>query len=294
MESKESPALFLQSVFVSTLVNDNPSLVWGPIDISVKDALKLMQKENIHDLPLAEEMPGGHLTFHGIFTCSDLAAFLLRAGGEIKELNQIKALSLLGLSSQSKTLMVFESTDRMEYVLRYLGDNEKTHSLVKGKHWYKVLSQCDVVGFLHRYARSIDWFTEMTVNQVMRTHQPLSSVRGKATAFEALQILVAKDYDAVPCVDESQKVSATFAVSDLRKIFNVELPRLDCPLIDYLKAVNGKLQSAVTCTGSCGMYEVLSKMKTHSVERLWVLDEQERAVGVIAFCDVLKALKLNG
>jgi CBS domain-containing protein len=103
---------------------------------------------------------------------------------------------------------------------------------------------------------------------------------------------------AVPIVDDNGALVATFSASNLKGITPSSFANLLLPVVQYLKwqpetTFLGSLQNAkslnpITVTEWSTFEEVVFKLAATRVHRLWVVDDDNKPIGVISLGDVFR------
>jgi CBS domain-containing protein len=143
---------------------------------------------------------------------------------------------------------------------------------------------------------------ELTVGEVMTS--PVEAVTRDTPASRVLEILIDKDYTALPVIDDAGQVLGTVGDTDLLAAGDVSLtlsiPRaVGGALVEQMlealrkgqRRVGEVMKSpAVTIAATASLADAAHRMVEHGLKRMPVVGEDGRLVGVLGRLDLLKTM----
>ncbi|WP_280315392.1 CBS domain-containing protein [Nocardia abscessus] len=117
----------------------------------------------------------------------------------------------------------------------------------------------------------------MQVSEVM--HRPIIAVRHDNTAREAALMLAELGYAALPVLDQDDRLIGVLTSGDLLRAGGLD---------DTVSAV--MTTPAVSVPGSAALAAVLSRLATHGLRSLPVVDAGDRVVGMFSRGDALRIM----
>jgi CBS domain-containing protein len=318
-----------QSLFHNNTVGH---LVWNQKDCinvdgdtPVERALELMVMRGISSLPVKNK--DGQWT--GILNMADIVAHMVgyvpgpssddsttRDDGQKhrhiegklqeKEALKIPCSQLLGLTWESRHLVVFDAADRIDSaILRLSQGNHR--GLVQGKGWWQVLSQWDIAVWLARHCREIDdpnladnrkeWLgtcVNATLGELkMAESKHVVTIPHDMSAIEAFRRLASNGVSAMPIVAANGTLCGTVSISDLRGMDFAKWKALELPVMEFLKVAN-LLQypqnAQVVANSHTKFGDLLLKIQARDVHRVWLISGDNKPTGVVSLSDLLHRL----
>jgi len=127
---------------------------------------------------------------------------------------------------------------------------------------------------------------------------PLLSIRENKRALDAFQLMHEKKVSGLPVVNEDGKLLANISVRDLKEIGHdaSRINTLQEPVMEYLKHSHApqrrwKLFSSertVHYLGDENFYDMMSKMVSHRVHRIYYVDKHRKLFGIVTMSDILR------
>jgi len=152
------------------------------------------------------------------------------------------------------------------------------------------ISQMDLLRFLTQNIYLLDerGIGKKTLDELGIGRSSVLFVRADAMVLLTMKCMIAKKVSAMPVLDkDTGRLIANFSVSDLRGLGPNELPHLLRPLIEFLSIFNVKSLYPLTCKPTDTLEYVMLKLAATNVHRLWVVDSQQRLIGVVSLTDVM-------
>jgi len=276
-------------------------------DEPVDGVLQLFERSDIISAPVmsAED------SVLGIVHLMDIASYLCVAS-DLK--NPIK--NLLGYSAESKTVAVYESTDRVSKLVQGLGPRQHHTCLVRGRLWQSLLTQADLVRFLFLHLNELPSFINRSIRDLglgtidftyLKSNKasssgksPLVTVSPKAKAREALELMRAHDFDTIPIVEgPKRKIVNCIRSKDLRSsVIRKDQDKinklLDVNVMDFLGEIRSQSETKAwlpTCTPEDSFRTVIGLFSATTPLQVWVVDPSDKSslVGIIGITDVISA-----
>jgi CBS domain-containing protein len=198
---------------------------------------------------------------------------------------------LVRQSERSRNFKVMDKEATLGDVAKVLGYED--HRVLIGKDRNaKLVSQSDIVRYLSERKDQIDPKVLATpVGQLNIIHDRVIHVSDHATAIKAYCRLVRHQVSALAVVDDWQRLVGTISASDLTGLNEDNVGLLNQPVKQFLQHADRKAPAKlVKCSPSDKLDMAINKLVENKVHRLWVADENEKPVGVLALTDVIRAV----
>jgi 5'-AMP-activated protein kinase regulatory gamma subunit len=198
---------------------------------------------------------------------------------------------LLKQSKRSRDFKVLDKDATLGDVAQVL--SHESHRVLIGKDKdAKLVSQSDIVRYLSERKDQLDpKILNTPIGQLNIIHERILHVSEHSSTIKAFCHLVRNQVSALAILDKQQKLVGTISASDLRGITDESLNRLTQPVLDFLKGTERKAPSTlVRCSPDEKLDMAINKLVEAKVHRLWVTDENERPIGVLALTDVIRTV----
>ncbi|XP_021844420.1 SNF1-related protein kinase regulatory subunit gamma-like PV42a [Spinacia oleracea] len=200
-------------------------------------------------------------------------------------------------------------------------DNISGVELVESSSCYRMLTQMDVIKYLKSHAQQeLRDVMARTVRSTGAVTDTILAVTHRTRAIDAIKCLRSASLQAVPIVDASDvptegdnqlingygmKIVGTFSATDIRGC-PVDLMQSWLPLNvrEFMAKVYrnpshgapdlvNSPKLLVSCYADSSLLEVIDKVTTKHVHRVWVLDEYNYGtiLGVISLTDIIRAVR---
>ncbi|KAL5213520.1 hypothetical protein ABZP36_024367 [Zizania latifolia] len=198
--------------------------------------------------------------------------------------------------------------------------------LVESAPGYRMVTQMDVVRFLHAHGAELKGILSRAVSDLGAVNEAIFAVASNTSVIEAIRTMRATSLTAVPVVDSpvdaqilqdgrGKKVVETFSATDLRDCPAAQQQQwLGISVTEFKKKVsayragNGsaaysntptaatgegqqRQRQMVTCSPDSTLGEAIEKAAAHHVHRLWVVNEEGLLAGVVSLTDVLRVVR---
>jgi CBS domain-containing protein len=198
---------------------------------------------------------------------------------------------LLKQSPRSRNFQVLDKEATLGDVAKVLSHD--THRVLIGQgRDAKLVSQSDIVRYLSERKDQLDrQVLDTPVGQLNIIHERVLHVSEHTTTIKAFCHLVRNNVSALAVLDRQQKLIGTISASDLRGITDESLNKLTLPVLDFLQYTERKAPaSLIRCSPDEKLDMAINKLVEAKVHRLWVTDENEKPVGVLALSDVIRTV----
>jgi len=291
------------------LTKKNPICVCSAT--SIEDTLQILSENKFLSAPVFQ-LSEGNKQYLGFVDCLDIVYYLV-ANRTQKEESQLLLVPLstfwrdpqLPPLLRKKQIFVLEPTTPLDQVVQiFITPQEPCsifyhHILVRQygdfQLEHRILSQTDVITFLSKKLPN-------TLLQTRAENMGLANPLGKPNltvmsedhfTFEGFQKMYEEHITALPIVNKEGKLITTLSSSDTRGLNRKNLGDIMLTILDYLKKRHGELIHPITCFSSDTLEEIITKILVGKVHRVWVINSQEKVMGVISNTDILRVIGEN-
>lgn len=322
MNQQPEPQHCSFQVTLAELVHHKRKLIDVPYDLSIRETLALMNKENLICIPVYGS-PGKWIScggfnvvvhgcqYIGLLSLADLLVFMTNEksgyldSNEIADrLNSLTAVEVLGSTAESQTLWMEPAHKTLSYTMERFakgGHYLLAHDEKNVDRDVKILSQTDVIKYLHANASLIP-VVKVTLNRPVGhfANTQVESVSESASMLVALELL--RTVRAVPVLSRDGQLVSTLSLSDLRgyyrrptdftKIVN-GVPKMTT-VGEYLISCQNPMRAPITVAPTDPLSSALQKMIDHKVHRVWIYQEPTKfrsgLAGVVSMTDIIRAI----
>ncbi|MCE2056131.1 hypothetical protein HAX54_044099, partial [Datura stramonium] len=192
--------------------------------------------------------------------------------------------------------------------------------LVESASCYRMLTQLDLLRFLNdQQELKAIMSHKVSDKQLQAITDTVFGVTNKAKVMDVIKSMRTASLNAVPIVESSndiiedhtqlvngkkRKIVGTFSATDLRGCPVSQMqPLLKLEVLDFLKMLSGSpsyehtglrcsWREQVTCHPESSLGEVVEKVVSDHVHRVWVVDEQGLLEGVVSLTDMIRVIRL--
>eukprot|EP00732_Lithocolla_globosa_P001854 Lithocolla_globosa_v1_NODE_1042_length_2921_cov_16.248081.p1 type:complete len:326 gc:universal NODE_1042_length_2921_cov_16.248081:1351-2328(+) len=157
---------------------------------------------------------------------------------------------------------------------------------------FTIISQSDFLRFLmSECVLDRVGLSDVTLEELRLGTEAPMQISSTATALDAFRNLSQAKLSAAPVVDDGGKIVESISITDLRGLTTNCFHDLHLPVGEYLKKHAKHLGHVVTVQTHDTLRRVVGLLFTEKVHRVWVVDGEQRAVGVVtlstlcAMCD---------
>jgi len=150
---------------------------------------------------------------------------------------------------------------------------------------------------LHFVATNLDKFEDALDKTVMEAalgSHFVQRVKVSATGIDALKILVDNKVSALPVVDDHDHIVGVVSTTDIRLLVgskpSIELHLPLKKFLEHIRAGEGVPQHVVIGSTSEKVRDIITRIHSNRIHRLFLIDANDRVSGVISIGDVFKYL----
>jgi len=148
-----------------------------------------------------------------------------------------------------------------------------------------ILTQLKLVKYLAPHTRQFDFGNQTIKECKLGNTSAIYTLPHNATAADASKSIVENKVSCVAIVDDDGKLVGSFSASDIR-IFGV-VPSFDDIAKTSLANFCDKVQQ-ITVRSSETCAEVVDKISDASVHRVWIVDDDDKPVGIVALIEIIE------
>jgi len=283
-------------------------------DITIKEALEILDDRKISSAPVLNLETKSLL---GIIDMFDVVTLLL---GIFPNIDQVTTENLEELEYAGKRFVSTSVGEALELSRKYTQFPlsqprvERTTILIKlveilwtGVHRVPVvnnssniiniITQSDVLAFMAQNVHLIPQLAHKTIDEVGFMKEKIITATGDTNTTALLMQFNSKRISAVPVVDSEGKLIANFSTSDLKGLEYKDLADLMLPVLKFLQKrampeeafACEKSLHPLTVTKQTTFEDCIFKMVATRVHRLWVVDPENKPIGVISISDFMRA-----
>ncbi|KAA0044456.1 SNF1-related protein kinase regulatory subunit gamma-like PV42a [Cucumis melo var. makuwa] len=193
--------------------------------------------------------------------------------------------------------------------------------LVESASSYRMLTQMDVLRFLRGKVAEIEGILRLSVKEMEgMMNENVMAITDKTSVIEAIKCMKSSFLNAVPIVGSTQlgvdqqshaqlftgrgkKLVGTFSATDLRGCHLATLQSwLHQTALEFtdlvrksplLEGAGVGVRELVTCRPESSLEEVMEKVLSKHVHRVWVTDEHGLLLGLISLSDMIRVIRLS-
>ncbi|XWS20438.1 hypothetical protein CRYUN_Cryun31cG0101300 [Craigia yunnanensis] len=198
-------------------------------------------------------------------------------------------------------------------------ENIQGVELVESASSYKMLTQMDLLIFLKDHASELEGILSSSIKEIGAINENVYAINDHTKVIEAIKCLRTASLNAVPIVQSSddieedhkhlingkgRKLIGTFSATDLRgchfSALQTWLPlraqeftelASTSPLFAAREGFSPK--ELVICQPDSPLSEVIDKVVSKHVHRVWVVDQQGLLVGLVSLTDIVGVLRVS-
>jgi len=274
---------------------------------SVQEALHVLSSNKILSSPVLENGE-----FLGFLDVLDICGYILHmwrkqsfqsafgsheSVAPFQELLNTPIKQIINFSQWNYPVLVSNRSPLKE-ILEALSDSQRHFQphrvgvLNEKSQVYNLISQSDIISFAakHRdiFASSRQGQKTLSDLKILR-HPILLSL--DTPASESLRVLYENRVSGVGLRDFQGHLSGNLSASDLRGIHANAFDYFNGSTLQFLcKGTDSAPRVPITCSSSATLVEVVCQMAAEHVHRLYVVDENLHALGVVTLSDVIQFL----
>jgi len=154
-----------------------------------------------------------------------------------------------------------------------------------------VVTQSHVARLIYKWLARYERLADSTVEQLQLGYKEVFTVKEDESAIDAFRRIYDSAVSAVGVVNEEGKLVGNVSASDLKAIGydGKLLSRLFVPVREFIKETRPDGISAISVTSRATFSQVLDKLITNHIHRVYVVDGDSKPIGVISLLEILQA-----
>jgi len=154
-----------------------------------------------------------------------------------------------------------------------------------------IVTQSHVTRLIYKWIARFEQLADSSVEQLKLGYGDVITVRQDEEAIAAFRSIHEHGVSAVGVVDGDGKLVGNVSASDLKVIgYDGKLfSRLFVPVSDFVKETRPEGVGAICVTPRASFGQVLDKLVSNRVHRVYVVDENGKPIGVISLLEILQA-----
>jgi len=165
-------------------------------------------------------------------------------------------------------------------------------AVLDDKHELKhVITLSDLVQFIHSNMQLFASIQGKTIEELQLGLKDVVTTTTDQKTYKAFLLMDSKSVTGVAVLDDQGRLVGNISASDLKRLdFNVELmKRLSVSVAEYCNLGSGEKSQALSVSPKVTFEEVVSKLVTTRKHRVYVVNDDQKPIGVISQIDVLQA-----
>jgi len=309
---------FLDDTTVEDVLDPDFHLIFSYKTDKILDTLKLLKEKNISSVPVYDQEKK---RFVGIVDVFDLLVVLIFMN-DLKSLFQMMNHKEVDWYSFIESEMALLKNESIESIINSSQRNPwcpvsrlaPLHSLMdmlsKDVDLHRVpvvdddgkvislITQSKIINFLYQ---NIDRYPDTAAIKIKDSFVPTEvvSVPPDCKAIEGYQLMLKAKVSGIAIVGEDETLIGSLSGSDLKKTTENNLIHdLHLPILSYIQGSSPEFEKPlvhfpVSCTLDMNLYEVLHKLVAKRIHRLFIIDSQQKPIGVLSLCDIITMMNLN-
>jgi CBS domain-containing protein len=309
---------FLDQTKVEDLLESDFKLITAKSTDTIFDVLKLLKEKHISSVPIFDTKKQ---TFLGMVDIFDLLSVLIFVN-DLKSLIEIinkKEVDFYKYVENELTILKDES---VESVINTSGRNpwcpvsrlKPLHSLMdmlsKDVNLHRVpivddfgnviglVTQSKVINFLYK---NVDKYPATAAIKIKEFFKPTQvfSIGSEKLALDGYKLMVEKGVSGLAVVGSKGELEGSLSASDLKRSLEGNVIHdLYLPIPFYLDKATPEFEKTMvrqplSCNTEMTIYEILHKLITNRVHRLFVVDGEQKPIGVLSLCDIISMMNID-
>jgi len=271
---------------------------------TVKDTLQILKDNNILACPVIESGK-----FVGFVDVLDICGAILaewkaqsrklwqptqRESGwpTMEELLKAPISKLVNFSAWDTVVPVRNDHTVQEIIQFMINQSFSVHRVVvtnAKNEFVNIITQSDLVKFAHDHVEKFPYKDQPVKNLPLIRSCVMVSIDSPVS--DALDILYTNRVSGIALVDYEGKLSGNLSASDLRGILPDAFDFFTGSTLQFLcKATSSAPHAPLTCKESTTFSQLLKLITSSRIHRVYVVDDNDRPLGVISLSDILPLL----
>jgi len=153
-----------------------------------------------------------------------------------------------------------------------------------------LITQSHIARLIYKYLAQFETLADVTVDLLQLGYGEVITIRDDELAIDAFRRIHARGVSAVGVVDAEGKLVGNVSASDLKVIgYNGRLmSRLFIPANEFIELTRPDGVGAITVTPQTNFSQLLDKLVMNRIHRVYVVDDNEKPIGVISLLEILQ------
>jgi len=307
----------LANATVKQIIQEDPAFVlqWAYEDDTVEKVLTILKEHKISSLPVVERKGD---TPVGTIDILDLVTFAVTKFAIVSTLAQESYDAMQQFNKQQiGALMNISGRDQWHQV-SYKKPLSDLLSMLSNPHIHRVavvnemsdivgfVSQSKIIQFFHKQQDKLEPSLKKLLQDTIehwlpKDRHPVVTINMKHFMIDAFKLIWENEVSGVGVVDDNGKLVANISASDLKKLHISPIGPLIHDLYQPIKEflhIRGSVEDRVKLANfpnpaplvvqpNDTMTKVLDDIVKNKVHRVFLVDDQGRASGVISLCDII-------
>jgi len=303
---------FLQETSISNILPEKRiQILELDSNTTVSQAIKALAQNEILSMPVWNKADGFYLGFLDYLDILSFAINMYIEGNQVSETQygayctDISILRHRGVRFGMKPVKEIINVSKKDQFIPVYAHGS-VYQLIEGV-FYKgihrvpvmdennkiisIVTQSDMLNFLTKQMEIlVKDLGNITINQLDLGTKNVITMSANAQAIHAFYLMYAHKVSAVAIVNSLGSMIANLSASDIRGLEQQHFESLLLPVTQYISNQMGKVKAPITCSLNTDFQTVLLKMSLFRIHRIWIVDENDKPIGVISQTDVMKKL----
>ncbi|TPX38256.1 hypothetical protein SmJEL517_g00033 [Synchytrium microbalum] len=276
------------------LHHTKPAAISISPDTTIKDALVLLKEKNILAFPLQSRSNVDKITsLVNVFDILLYGSDQIEKKGKLDLTRPVDEVLSLDDDRESYLMQVFDYRDTLREVMNVFKTGHHHRAWISDAMNVLpscIMTQSDIIRYTYAHPDfqvGCDKQADLITLGLVPDARPIHSITINATAVQGFQTMRQQNVLALPILGKHNEIISTLSASDLRGLTEEKFGSFNQPVMDFLGST---AKVPVTCTGADSLQSVIDKIIAKHVHRVWVVDGDNKVIGVVSLSDVISAL----
>jgi len=309
---------FLDQTKVEDLLEPDFKLIYAIKTDSILDVLKLLKRKHISSVPVFDAEKQTFLGIVDIFDLLSVFIFMNDLKSLVETINQKEVDWYKYVENETKILKeesvetVVNSSRRNPWcpVSRLKPLHSLMDMLSKDVNLHRVpivddygnviglVTQSKVMNFLYKNVEQFPATAAIKIREYF-TPKDVISIGSEKLALDGYKLMVDKRVSGLAIVGCNGELVGSLSASDLKRSMESNLILdLYLPIPLYLDKATPEFEKTMvnqplSCNTDMTIYEILHKLVTKRVHRLFVVDGEQIPIGVLSLCDIISMMNID-
>jgi len=318
----------LEKFQVKDLIQPNFQLIDANSGDNVIEVLKLLTSKNIFCVPVRSSKESEYIGFVDIVDLVNFITFLTDMKGFSrhyedglradkidwftylsKELNVLGETTIADIIEESagNSWLTVKCDEPLSTIMERFSNGVSHHRIpvANNKDIVGIITQSRVINFLSKQLPKVPHIANRTLRDWYTNNEsePVPCINSKEKAVNAFRTMVDKRVSGLAVVNDDGIMIGCISASDIKRSNKREslFHDLNLPVYEYLlnsSSPDSKENTSldpICCTLDDTIEQVLQKLSSKHIHRLFIVDKENRPQKVVTLCDILNILqKPNG